>query len=562
MIENPYVSYVTGTYNRLVFLQHMVDTFRKSIGTGLTYEIILVDGGSTDGSIEWMKQQPDVVLIEQGKLLGAVKAFRAGFDKARGKYVIIGNDDVAFRYESVRNAVAFMDDNLDVGTGCFPQNRTAGVYLASQMPAVKDGKKSQAYFGQICIVPRWLGDKTGWWDPGVGYNTYAGDCESSCNIIEAGYKVVPMDSCCVEDFVAKDGLRIINQEKAHADSDKWRAKWTKDGLLGPRFTDKIKWPNPNKRVPRMVYAPLYEDNAFPHQLKTKFGLRKALSERYLVDEINYRKDIDNLYYSISMFQPDVCLFQVQDVKQITYDFMMKVKSEFPQTKFISWNGDYHADVILSKEYMQVMKLFDVASFVSADFIHEYEAAQISYRYWQIGFEEYTQLSAVKDSIDICFLGNCYQPQRQSMGEMLRFHKEWNTKLYGAWPSHVKSDGNTMYDFAAGDAVYRSAKIAIADNMYTKSVGYVSNRLFQALHSGVFVLQQKIPGMEELLGFQDGVHFVVWNDLQDLEVKIKEWLGKNKTREHIAAQGKKFVDENHSFKNRVEELEGFISEIKK
>ena len=65
MIENPYVSYVTGTYNRLVFLKHMIDTFRKSIGTGLTYELILVDGGSTDGSIEWMKQQPDVVLIEQ-----------------------------------------------------------------------------------------------------------------------------------------------------------------------------------------------------------------------------------------------------------------------------------------------------------------------------------------------------------------------------------------------------------------------------------------------------------------------------------------------------------------
>lgn len=77
------ISAVTGTYNRLALLQKMVTSVRQSVG-GLLYEIILVDGGSTDGTLEWCRQQSDVMLIEQGKLLGAVEAFNAYSPRAWG----------------------------------------------------------------------------------------------------------------------------------------------------------------------------------------------------------------------------------------------------------------------------------------------------------------------------------------------------------------------------------------------------------------------------------------------------------------------------------------------
>lgn len=563
MIENPYVSIVSGTFNRIAFLKGMIESARKSIGVGIPYEFVIVDGGSTDGSIQWLRKQSDVVLLEQGKLIGAVKAFNAGFKVAKGKYVLIANDDIAFRYESIMNSIAFMDDHPECGVGCFPQSRNGSSrYSASYMPSVRNGKKSRDYFGQVCIVPKWLGDKVGWWDPGDNYYTYAGDCELSCNVLELGYKCMSMDSCCIDDFGAPDELRITNSSRAKEDSDKWHAKWTKDGLLGARVVDTPVIPNPLKRAQRMIYAPLFEDQAYPHQLKTKFGLRKALSERYLVSEINYRRDPDTLYYAVSMFLPDVCLFQVQDPKIINYDFMMKLRDEFPKTKFVSWNGDYHIDMILSKEYMQVMKLFDLATFVSADFVTQYESAGINYRYWQIGFEEYEPEKNVTIDKDIVFIGNCYNPKRQQMGEMLRAHKDWKVGLYGAWPSHVGSDGNTMYDFKAGDVIYRSSKISIGDNLYTDSVGYVSNRLFQALHAGSFLLQQKIPGMEELLGLKDGEHLIIWETLEDLQEKITNWLPRNSARDKIARNGKKFVDENHSFANRVEEFQKLLDQVTK
>lgn len=568
MIPSPYVSIVSGTYNRLTYLQRMVESIRRSIGIGITYEIVLVDGGSTDGSIEWMKDQKDVVLIEQHELLGAVKAFNAGCLKAKGKYVILANDDIEFKYESVQNSIAYMDDHLDTGIGCFNQNRLSSEYTVSKMPAVSDGKKTWCYYGQVCIVPKWLGDKVGWW--GDYLHTYGGDNELSCNIIELGFKIDPLEYCCIEDYKVEDDLRGKNNpvdhlQGGHPDSAKWVKKWTRNGILGPDLGSKRLINSPLKREKRMVYAPLYEDQVFPEQLKTKHGLRDALAEKYLVSEINYRRDPDQLYYGVCMLEPEVVLIQYHDPRILTYDFMYKLIDEFPHTKFVSWNGDYNKKNLFSNSYMQVLKLFDLCTFVTANVGREYAEAGIKYDYWQIGFEDYApDLSLKKHEYDVLFMGNCYSPARQEMGEMLRFHKEWKTGLFGKWPSHVGSDGITQYDFVRGDHLYRSSTVSIGDSQFPEAIGYVSNRLFQALHAGSFYLQQRVVGMEDLLGLQDGVHLVTWNDLSDLEDKLLYWLdpAKNSERESIAKAGKKFIDSNHSFGNRVEELEKMLYSIKK
>ena len=57
------ISLVSGTYNRLPLLKRMVASARQS-AADLPLEIVLVDGGSTDGTIAWCKSQPDIVLIE------------------------------------------------------------------------------------------------------------------------------------------------------------------------------------------------------------------------------------------------------------------------------------------------------------------------------------------------------------------------------------------------------------------------------------------------------------------------------------------------------------------
>lgn len=60
------VSFVIGTYNRYHFLLATINSIKKEINlNGLSSEIIVVDGGSTDGTIKWLTSQKDIISIIQ-----------------------------------------------------------------------------------------------------------------------------------------------------------------------------------------------------------------------------------------------------------------------------------------------------------------------------------------------------------------------------------------------------------------------------------------------------------------------------------------------------------------
>jgi glycosyltransferase involved in cell wall biosynthesis len=58
------VSIVLGTYNRLSFLKATIASVRAS-QIDIPYEIIVVDGGSQDGTLDWLTEQRDIVSIVQ-----------------------------------------------------------------------------------------------------------------------------------------------------------------------------------------------------------------------------------------------------------------------------------------------------------------------------------------------------------------------------------------------------------------------------------------------------------------------------------------------------------------
>ena len=85
------LSIVIGTLNRLRHLIKCIESVRQSCGN-MDYEIIVVDGGSIDGTPQWASKQR-LIFIEQGAAYGAVYAFNAGFAAAEGEYVAALNDD-------------------------------------------------------------------------------------------------------------------------------------------------------------------------------------------------------------------------------------------------------------------------------------------------------------------------------------------------------------------------------------------------------------------------------------------------------------------------------------
>lgn len=562
------VSIVTGTYNRLKHLKQMVDSVRFSVGarvfdsfiaSGIGYEIVIVDGGSTDGTQEWCKQQADVKLIEHGKLLGAVKAFNDGAKAATGDYVILANDDIIFINESILSAIAFMQLNSKVGIGCFYQDRYGKAWHVEQMPAILNGQQMSHNYGQVCIVPRVLGNKVGWW--GDYLRTYGGDNELSCQVLELGFDIKPIPCACIHDTTPDDELRKENNDKqikngVHPDTAKFVERWTQpNGQKGPIIGKRAgKFKFDTNRYVRCLYAPIYEPG-YNLQHRTKRGLRDALAKYCLVVEVDYVKDsIQYLFDVASVFHPHLIITQIQSVDaHVNANVINALKQENSQAKFVNWNGDYHPEHLRSQSYLDLMKLYDLAGFCTADIRDLYLDMGVKWWYWQIGYEPADYNTGGLLRHDVVFLANGYSAARTELvGELLR--NGLNIGLYGiGWPTEFGARENTLYDFNKGADIYSHSKIAIGDSQWPRAAGYVSNRLFQAMSAGVMYMQQAFDGIEEYLGLVDGEHLVVWNDVDDLMDKIEYYLEHNVERARIAANGQRFIQVNHSFDARVQEL---------
>src|SRR4051794_2195304 len=68
-------------------------------GTGLPGEVIVSDNGSTDRSVE-IATELGARVIHQPKR-GYGNAYRAGFDAARGKYIIMGDSDDTYDFTQI-----------------------------------------------------------------------------------------------------------------------------------------------------------------------------------------------------------------------------------------------------------------------------------------------------------------------------------------------------------------------------------------------------------------------------------------------------------------------------
>ena len=113
--RTPAVSIVIATYERLTRIQRCIAVVRENVR--LAHELVIVDGGSTDGSVEWLQAQPDVRLHVESERGGCCRAYDTGFRLARAPFVLWLNDDSYPLAGAVEHAIALLerDDMTDVG---------------------------------------------------------------------------------------------------------------------------------------------------------------------------------------------------------------------------------------------------------------------------------------------------------------------------------------------------------------------------------------------------------------------------------------------------------------
>lgn len=555
-MDNPLISIVTGTFQRRASLVRFYESAAKQIPRHIPWEFIAVDAGSVDGTVEWCNAQKNVTLIQHGELRGAIAAFCDGARAAKGDFVVLGNDDVVFWPHSIMRAVSFMMEYADCGAVAFADNRSQQLGHADgprveQAPGIlPDGQPTMLNYAQVGMFRRWLGEQVGWWgdqDPIMSHaKTYGGDNWLSAKIWELGYRVDAVEGVGIDDMVMRDGLRAGNVVTGNADSQAYYACFPQ----GPRYPGQPVTFHASDIPLRIMVLPIYEPR-YPGYMNKEYGLSEALTKYGLVYEIDYVNSGEDIVSAVKAWRPDILLTQCHGVStRINANILSQCRAVKPDMVVVNWNGDAHLDGLNSPEILEYLHYVDLQLVCNAKVIPEYEAHGIRAAYWQIAWKEpHGELPKVGKH-DIVFLGNAYNARRYQLVETLTA-LDCNVGLYGNLPGSI---GNTHYDFAMSAAIYGNCKIAISDT-YPGTEAFVSNRLFQALGSGAFVLQEHSPRLEEFTGLCAGIHFIEWQDFDDLSRLVVEWLrpARKKERARIAAAGRDFVRENYSYDAQVARL---------
>ena len=109
----PCVSILLTCYNHIRYLPACVEGVRKQSFRG--FEIVAIDDGSTDGTREWLSQQPDIRCIFNPKNLGTYETLNIGLRETQSEFVAVLNDDDLWEPEKLARQVELLEANPKVG---------------------------------------------------------------------------------------------------------------------------------------------------------------------------------------------------------------------------------------------------------------------------------------------------------------------------------------------------------------------------------------------------------------------------------------------------------------
>jgi len=116
------ISIVIPLYNERENIADLVKRVTETMqSVDLSYELILVDDGSTDGSIELLAKlqllEPNIKVIELRRNFGQTAALAAGFDHARGNIIVPLDGDLQNDPADIPRLIEKLNEGYDVVSG-------------------------------------------------------------------------------------------------------------------------------------------------------------------------------------------------------------------------------------------------------------------------------------------------------------------------------------------------------------------------------------------------------------------------------------------------------------
>lgn len=129
----------------------------RAFPPSVTYEVIVVDNASGDGSVELVREHfPEVRLIASDTNLGFHRGNNLGIAAASGRYIIVLNTDIAFLDDSINVMYRFMQEHPDAALmGPKLKNPDGSTQLSClRFPSVLVPLYRRTFLGQLPMAKR------------------------------------------------------------------------------------------------------------------------------------------------------------------------------------------------------------------------------------------------------------------------------------------------------------------------------------------------------------------------------------------------------------------------
>lgn len=108
------ISYIIITWNGLTLLQDLIHSLAQQMQRE-DVEVIVVDNGSTDGTQQWLLQNPAIQTILLDENRGVAAARNVAMRQAKGEYLFILDNDIIANDKALTELEAYMDSQPQTG---------------------------------------------------------------------------------------------------------------------------------------------------------------------------------------------------------------------------------------------------------------------------------------------------------------------------------------------------------------------------------------------------------------------------------------------------------------
>jgi len=217
------ISIVIGTYNRKKMLANCLSSIRNN-RISIPYEIIVVDGGSSDGTLEWLIKQKDIITIiqhnrEQVNNKLVMKRswgyfMNLGFKASEGDFICMLSDDCYIHKDAVIKGYEVITAETDVGGCVFPFRNSLvdDVFMYYKTVDEKNIINYGIYKKEVIAEVGWANEDD--------YKFYFSDIDLSLKIWKSGNKIIISRASLVEHLRHEfDPLRQINEMEKEGNQD-------------------------------------------------------------------------------------------------------------------------------------------------------------------------------------------------------------------------------------------------------------------------------------------------------------------------------------------------------